>query len=199
MTDAMAHPPTKVIGIDPGTRHLGWGVITREGSRVRHVDSGTIHTTALLSLERRLLEIDEALEAVLARYEPTHAAVETLFFHKDAQAASKLGHARGVVLLACARRGIAVSEYQPAKVKRTLAGRGQAEKRQVALMVKAILGLESLPGEDATDALAIAITHSRTGGFERALADDGAVVVAATHPLRIIEQEFRKRRASRRR
>jgi crossover junction endodeoxyribonuclease RuvC len=89
--------------------------------------------------------------------------VESLFFHKDAQAAAKLGHARGVVLLALARAGVAIAEYPPARVKRTVVGTGQAEKRQVALMVRALLRLADVPPADAADALALAVTHLRLG------------------------------------
>jgi crossover junction endodeoxyribonuclease RuvC len=101
------------------------------------------------------------------------SSVESLFFHKDAQAAAKLGHARGVVLLCLARAGIPIAEYAPAKIKRTIAGSGQADKRQVALMVRAALSLDGLPPADASDALAIAMTHLRLGGLLSALEDAG--------------------------
>ena len=188
----------KVIGIDPGTRHLGWGVIEWQNSRLSHVASGTIHTDTSCELALRLLQIDEELESVLETHTPSQAAVETLFFHKDPQAAAKLGHARGVVLLALARQGIVIGEYQPARVKRTLAGRGQADKRQVALMVRAVLKLEKLPGEDATDALALAITHTRLGGFERAVGRSVANGNGPSQALQEAEQAFRQRRAAHR-
>jgi crossover junction endodeoxyribonuclease RuvC len=151
------------LGIDPGTRFLGWGVVRREGNRLSHVAHGVIRLTPTASLAERLHQLDCALTDVLERHQPDVGSVETLFFHKDAQAAAKLGHARGVVLLNFARRGIAVAEYQPAKVKRTIAGRGQADKRQVALMVRAVLALNELPAGDAADALALAVTHLRVG------------------------------------
>ena len=105
--------------------------------------------------------IDIELRAVIDQYRPDAAAVETLFFHKDAQAASKLGHARGVVLLALCRAAVSIAEYSPALVKRSIGGSGAADKRQVALIVKAALGLDELPRADATDALALAMTHLR--------------------------------------
>ena len=101
--------------------------------------------------------------AVVAEHRPTHASIEGLFFAKDAQAAAKLGHARGVALLVCARAGLPIAEYPPARVKRTVAGGGRAAKGQVAAMVKAILGLRELPAADAADALAVALTHLSDG------------------------------------
>ncbi len=150
-----------VIGIDPGTRYLGWGLVHREGSRLKHVAHGVIVPAKGDPLAQRLLAIDGELSAILDQYRPNAAAVETLFFHKDAQAASKLGHARGVVLLALCRATVSIAEYSPALVKRTVGGSGAADKRQVALIVKAALGLDELPRSDATDALALAMTHLR--------------------------------------
>jgi crossover junction endodeoxyribonuclease RuvC len=151
------------VGIDPGTRHLGWGVVRRDGNRLRHIDHGVIHLDAKQALHLRLRCIDEELGQVLARHHPAVGSVESLFFHKDAQAAAKLGHARGVVLLALARAGIEVAEYAPARVKRTVTGHGQADKQQVARMVCTVLGLENVSGGDAADALALAVTHLRLG------------------------------------
>lgn len=158
------------LGIDPGTRHLGWGVVTREGNRLRHVAHGVIDLDGRQPLPQRLIRIELALEQVIQRYRPTVGSVEGLFFHKDAQAAAKLGHARGVVLLSLSRAGVEVAEYAPARVKRTIAGRGQADKRQVALMIRALLALDELPRPDAADALALAVTHLRAAPLESALA-----------------------------
>jgi crossover junction endodeoxyribonuclease RuvC len=158
------------LGIDPGTRRLGWGVVSRRGNKLTHVSHGIIRLNPKDSLAIRLTHIERGVEQVLAEHRPTVSSVETLFFHKDPQAAAKLGHARGVVLLSLARAGLEVFEYAPAKVKRTVAGGGQADKRQVALMMQALLALKELPGEDATDALALAVTHLRLGlGSERLL------------------------------
>lgn len=158
------------LGIDPGTRHLGWGLVRREGSRLYHVAHGTLHLDAAAPLGCRLLDLDQRLSGLLVEHRPEVAAVETIFFHKDAQAAAKLGHARGVVLLALARQGITIFEYAPARVKRTIAGTGQAKKAQVAQMVCALLGLAATPGADAADALALALTHLRGGELSAALA-----------------------------
>jgi crossover junction endodeoxyribonuclease RuvC len=158
-----------VLGLDPGTRHFGWGLVRREATRVKHVAHGVFTLPAQSPLAERLVVLEKALCDVLATYKPNAAAVESLFFHKDPQAASKLGHARGVVLLVLSRAEIAIAEYSPALVKRTVAGRGAADKRQVALMMQAMFGLEVLPRADATDALALAVTHLRVAHLPTAV------------------------------
>lgn len=157
------------LGIDPGTRKLGWGVVARAGNRLTHVAHGVIALDGSESIASRLVELEGQLTQVIRQHRPNVSSVESLFFNKDAQAAAKLGHARGVVLLCLAREGIPIAEYAPAKIKRTIAGSGQADKRQVALMVRAALSLEGLPPVDASDALAIAMTHLRLGGLLQAL------------------------------
>jgi crossover junction endodeoxyribonuclease RuvC len=164
-----------VLGIDPGTRHLGWGVLSRAGTRVTHVAHGVIDVDEEGSLAERLVEIDTALEAIIAEHRPEVGAVEGLFFHKDAQSAAKLGHARGVVLLRLARAGMAIKEYAPALVKRTVVGKGAADKKQVAMVVSAVLRLPAPPRSDAADALAIAMTHLQVASFEEALGRSGVV------------------------
>lgn len=151
------------LGIDPGTRALGWGVVTQTANRLSHVAHGVIRAPSTEDLSARLVLIADALEQVIRTYQPQMASVETLFFHKDPQAAAKLGHARGVVLLCLERARVTVHEHAPARVKRTLTGHGQADKRQVGMMVRAILNLEELPAADASDALALAITQLRLG------------------------------------
>lgn len=155
--------------MDPGSRHFGWGVIRAEGNRIAHVAHGVIDVDPSLSLARRLAQLDARLAEVIERYRPQVGSVETLFFHRDAQAAAKLGHARGVALLGLARAGVEVAEYAPAHVKRAVAGKGNADKRQVAHMVSALLALDSPPRADAADALALAITHCRRGPIDRAM------------------------------
>jgi len=164
-----------VLGIDPGTRHLGWGLVERKGNRLQTLAYGVISPDPKLPLAERLVVIEVELVAVIERYRPDAAAVESLFFHKDPQAAAKLGHARGVVLLSIARAKVDFFEYAPAKVKRVIAGGGAAEKRQVALMMKALLGLTDLPRADATDALALAVTHLRLGPMAKLAPGSGAV------------------------
>jgi crossover junction endodeoxyribonuclease RuvC len=142
------------------------------------VAHGVIALDGSESIAERLVELEGQLTRVIREHRPHVSSVESLFFHKDAQAAAKLGHARGVVLLCLAREGIPIAEYAPAKIKRTIAGTGQAEKRQVALMVRAGLALDALPPPDAADALAIAMTHLRLGGLLQALAESRPAPVA---------------------
>ncbi len=148
----------KVLGIDPGTRHCGWGVVTREGTRVKHIAHGIIHLDADAELATRLVKLEADLDAIAREFVPSMASIETLFFAKDLQAASKLGHARGVALLVCARAGLSIYEFAPTLVKKAVAGSGRAEKIQVARMVRMLLGLAEVPPADAADALALAIT-----------------------------------------
>ncbi|MFT3772819.1 MAG: crossover junction endodeoxyribonuclease RuvC [Minicystis sp.] len=160
----------KVLGIDPGTRHMGWGVLSRVGTKIEHIAHGVIDADEKAPLADRLVTIDTALTEILATHRPDVGAVEGLFFAKDAQSAAKLGHARGVVLLRLARDGITIREYAPALVKRTVAGKGAAEKRQVAMVVTAMLRLKEPPRLDASDALAIALTHLAVASYEAAVA-----------------------------
>ena len=172
------------LGIDPGTRLLGWGVVRLDGTRMRHLAHGVLRLDETAPLAERLCQIDRDLGVLIARHRPDVGSVESLFFHKDAQAAAKLGHARGVVLLALGRAGVRVTEYAPARVKRTIAGRGQADKRQVALMVRALLALDETPPADAADALAIAMTHLRLAPFEAALRRSEELVPVRPRPRR---------------
>lgn len=148
-----------VIGLDPGTRRFGWGVVRRVGTRLSHVAHGVLDVERRGELGDRLVAIESELVAIIAHHQPEQASIESLFFAKDAQAAAKLGHARGVALLVCARAGLPSFEYAPARVKRTIAGGGRADKAQVAQMIRVVLGLEEVPRPDAADALAIAVTH----------------------------------------
>jgi len=149
------------IGIDPGTINLGWGVIASEGNRLRHVAHGVIRMPPDDALSARLVRIADELDQVLAQFTPDLGSVEGIFFDKNAQSAAKLGHARGVVLLCLERHQVKLREHAPARVKRTLTGNGRAEKDQVARMVCAVLGLDTLPPADASDALALAMTELR--------------------------------------
>jgi crossover junction endodeoxyribonuclease RuvC len=153
----------RALGIDPGTLRLGWGIVERDGNRLVHVAHGVIALEPGAPLSERLVGIADGLEALIEKYAPTVGAVEALFFNKDAQAAAKLGHARGVAMLCLGRAELEVGEYPPARVKQTVVGSGRAEKQQVAMMVKALLGLSALPPLDAADALAVSITHLRIG------------------------------------
>jgi crossover junction endodeoxyribonuclease RuvC len=160
----------RVIGIDPGTRHLGWGVLTRTGTRIEHVAHGVIDTDLDGSLAERLVEIDTELERVIRELAPDVGAVETIFFSKNANSAAKLGHARGVILLRLARAGMPIHEYAPTLVKRSVAGKGAADKKQVAMVMTAILRLAAPPRSDAADALAVALTHLHAANFQAMVA-----------------------------
>ena len=149
----------RVLGIDPGSRRTGWGVVQLEGTRLRPIASGTISVAASLALPARLRRIHEGLAEVISLHQPESVAVEEIFFAKHANAALKLGQARGIALLVAAQSEIDVHEYPPAIVKRTVVGRGGADKVQVGRLVSALLGLRAPPEEDAADALAVAITH----------------------------------------
>jgi crossover junction endodeoxyribonuclease RuvC len=149
-----------VLGVDPGTIRTGWGVVKRVGPRLHGLDAGVIEARKDAPLETRLLVMHRGLCAVIAEHTPSCMAVEDVFA-KHARSALTLGQARGVVLLAGALAELEVSSYSPALVKRSVAGRGQAPKEQLARIVGAMLGWRELPVADATDALAIAITHAQ--------------------------------------
>ncbi|MEL7090010.1 MAG: crossover junction endodeoxyribonuclease RuvC [Pseudomonadota bacterium] len=152
----------RILGIDPGLRHMGWGVIEAEGSRLRHIANGVCHSDGD-DLGARLLSLHAQLEAVLADHAPQAAAIEQTFVNKDGAGTLKLGQARGVAMLALAQAGLAIGEYAPNAVKKTVVGVGHADKRQVAHMVRVQLPGVDLAGPDAADALAIAICHAHHG------------------------------------
>jgi len=160
MTSAPIRSPVRIIGIDPGLRRTGWGVIETEGNRLIYVACGSVEPPDNLPLARRLLAIHEGLAAVLGDFKPAEAAVEATFVNKDGVATLKLGQARGVAMLAPAMFGISVAEYAPNQVKKTVVGAGHAEKSQVQVMLKILLPKAEPPSADAADALAIAITHA---------------------------------------
>ena len=151
--------PKRVLGIDPGSTRTGWGVVERNGQTARGIAAGVIRISERASLGARLEAIHRGISEVIAEHQPDAVAIEDIFFARYAQAALMLGHARGVALLAAAQAGHVVATYPPAVVKRAIVGSGRAEKTQVAQLVGALLGLKELPGIDATDALAIALTH----------------------------------------
>jgi crossover junction endodeoxyribonuclease RuvC len=149
----------RVLGIDPGLRNLGWGVIDVAGSRLTHVANGVVHSEGE-DLAVRLLSLYRALTAIVRTHAPQAAAVEQTFVNKDAVATLKLGQARGIAMLVPAEAGIAVGEYAPNAIKKAVVGVGHADKGQVAYMVRLQLPGVQLAGPDAADALAIAICHA---------------------------------------
>ncbi|WP_420858527.1 crossover junction endodeoxyribonuclease RuvC [Marivivens marinus] len=150
----------RVIGIDPGLRNLGWGIIDVAGSRLSHVANGTCTSDGKADLASRLLSLHSQLTEVFRTYSPDLAAVEQTFVNKDAVATLKLGQARGIAMLVPAQAGLSVGEYLPNAVKKAVVGVGHADKRQIDHMVRLQLPGVQIAGPDAADALAIAICHA---------------------------------------
>ena len=150
----------RVIGLDPGLRRTGWGVIAAEGTRLTHLANGAVHTDDSLDTPQRLVQLHTELDAVLREHAPDAAAVEESLANKNAKTSLKLGVARGVVLLAPAQAGLQVTQYLPMIVKKAVVGTGHAQKQQVGPMVRRLLPGCELRTEDAADALAVAICHA---------------------------------------
>lgn len=150
----------RILGIDPGLRRTGWGVIESDGNRLIYVGCGSIEARETLPLAERLVVIHDGLSRILNEFNPVEAAVEQTFVNKDGAATLKLGQARGVAMLAPARFGISVAEYAPNKVKKTVVGAGHADKTQIRVMLGILLPKADPKSADAADALAIAITHA---------------------------------------
>src|SRR4029077_3258236 len=150
----------RVLGLDPGLRHTGWGVIDVAGNRLTHVADGVVHAATDQPLAMRLVSLFRPIPAVLERFQPDEAAVEETFVNRNPASTLKLGVARGVVLLAPAERGLPVAEYSATVIKRAVVGRGHAEKAQVQMMVRRILPVCDIGERDAADALAVAICHA---------------------------------------
>lgn len=150
----------RVVGLDPGLRRTGWGVIDAEGSRLVHVANGTVETDDKLSTAERLVQLHEGLQAMLKTYGPAEAAVEESLVNKNAKSTLKLGVARGVVLLVPALGGLPVAQYLPMIVKKAVVGTGHAAKEQVEMMVGRLLPGVSVATADSADALAVAICHA---------------------------------------
>ncbi len=160
----------RVIGIDPGLRNLGWGVIEAEGVRLRHIANGICHSDPSATLAARLMDLHTQLTRVMMQYAPQTAAVEQTFVNKDAVATLKLGSARGIALLVPAQAGLEVGEYAPNAVKKAVVGVGKAAKEQVEHMVRMQLPGVVIAGPDAADALAIAICHAFHSQSARSMA-----------------------------
>ena len=158
-----------IIGLDPGLGCTGWGVIAAQGNRLSHVANGQIRTDAKAELPARLVELHDRLTALIAEHRPEGAAVEEVFVNANPQSTLKLGQARGVILLAAARRGLEVGEYAPRLIKKAVVGVGGAEKAQVHAMIQRLLPGVKIGGADAADALAVAITHAHHLASRRAL------------------------------
>lgn len=156
---------TRILGVDPGSRSTGFGIIEIMGSKLRHVASGRISVRGE-DLPARLQHIFEALSGLIAAHEPQEFAVERVFVHRNAASALKLGHARGAALLAAVTRALPVYEYTPTQIKQSITGKGHAGKEQIQYMTRLLLSLPALPGSDAADALAVAVCHGHTRGTQ---------------------------------
>jgi crossover junction endodeoxyribonuclease RuvC len=165
----------RIIGIDPGLRRTGWGVIDVAGNSLVFVGAGTVRSEDTAELAARLVQLHDGLSHIIDEHVPAEAAVEATFVNKDASATLKLGQARGIAMLVPAMRGLRVAEYAPNAVKKAVIGVGHGDKTQIAMMVKVLLPRARFDGADAADALAIAICHAHhrqsvTGRLAAALA-----------------------------
>jgi crossover junction endodeoxyribonuclease RuvC len=156
----MARRPIRILGIDPGLRRTGWGLIEVDGNRLIHIACGSLETSERAGLGARLLAIHDGLIAVIERYHPHEAAVEATFVNTNAVATLKLGQARGIAMLVPAKAGLTVAEYAPNVVKQTVVGTGHGEKMQIRMMIGVLLPKADPQSEDAADALAIAVCHA---------------------------------------
>ncbi len=163
----------RVLGVDPGTLTSGYGIVAEEDHKLFHVASGGISPSAKQPFPKRLKKIYEELEKIIEKYRPHAVVVEDLFVSKNMKSALKLGHARGVAILAAMNAGLPVYEYAPLEVKQAVVGNGHAEKEQVQDMVQRLLKLSGSPSPDAADALACAICHAHGGMGLGALATAG--------------------------
>lgn len=152
--------PIRILGIDPGLRRTGWGVIACEGNRLSFLACGSVETSERAELAMRLVDIHDGLLRVIEDFQPDEAAVENTFVNANASATLKLGQARGVALLIPARAGLAVAEYAPNLVKKTVVGTGHGEKKQIRMMIGILLPKADPQSDDAADALAIAVCHA---------------------------------------
>jgi len=155
----------RILGIDPGSRVTGYGVIDAVGTELRFVACGVVKTTASYPFAVRINEIFDGINEVVQTHEPSVAAVEDIFLSANPRTAIKLGQARGAAVVAAMQNGLSVSDYSPRLVKQAVAGYGQAEKEQVQQMVRVLLNLKGKPSSDAADALAVAICHANNSRF----------------------------------
>ena len=156
--------PIRILGIDPGLRRTGWGLIEVDGNRLIYIACGSVATSDKVSLAERLVTIHDGLVKVMEEFTPEEAAVEATFVNKDASATLKLGQARGVAMLVPAARGIPVAEYAPNQIKKSVVGTGHAGKQQIHHMVRVLLPKSRAASADAADALAVAICHAHHRG-----------------------------------
>ena len=156
--------PIRILGVDPGLRNTGWGVIEAQGSRLSFIACGRVRSDAARNMGERLRQLHEGLMQVIAEHSPQEAAIEETFVNRDPQSALKLGQARGVALTAPALAGLVIAEYAANLVKKTVVGAGHADKKQVEMMVRVLLPAAQGASADAADALAVAICHAQHRG-----------------------------------
>jgi crossover junction endodeoxyribonuclease RuvC len=156
----MGRQSIRILGIDPGLRRTGWGLIEADGNRLIHIACGSLETSDRAHLSERLLAIHDGLLAVIERFAPQEAAVEATFVNSNAVATLKLGQARGIAMLVPAKAGLSVAEYAPNLVKKSIVGAGHGEKAQIRMMIGVLLPKADPRSEDAADALAIAVCHA---------------------------------------
>ncbi|MBV1697359.1 MAG: crossover junction endodeoxyribonuclease RuvC [Hyphomicrobiales bacterium] len=152
--------PIRILGIDPGLRRTGWGVVEIAGNRLGFIGCGSVATNNEASLAARLLVIHDGLMRILDQFRPDEAAVEATFVNKDAKATLKLGQARGIAIVVPAKAGVPVSEYAPNLVKKSIVGAGHGDKAQIRMMIGVLLPKADPSSDDAADALAVAVTHA---------------------------------------
>ncbi len=155
----------KVLGIDPGSRTTGWGIVEGIPGGLRHIDNGNITPSPKLSFHARLFEIYSDIRSLIEKHSPDACAVENIFVAKNVRSSLILGHARGSVIIAATSANLHIGEYTPAQVKKALSGTGTATKEQIQRMVQIVLGLPEPACEDASDALAVAICHLNCAAF----------------------------------
>lgn len=159
----------RLLGLDPGLQHTGWGLIEAEGNSLRHLANGSIASDSSLDLAQRLVQLYEGIEKVIGEWQPDEAAVEETFVNKNPVSTLKLGQARGISLLVPALHNVEVTEYAPNKIKKSVVGAGHAGKDQIHIMVKMLLPGCKIHNEHSADALAVAICHAHYAGTNRRL------------------------------
>lgn len=159
------NPPIRILGIDPGLRKTGWGIVLSEGSKLSFVACGCVESEAALPLSERLRQLHDGLTRIIAAFAPDEVAVEETFVNRDPQSALKLGQARGIALVVPALAGLSVAEYAANLVKKTVVGVGHADKKQVQMMIRVLLPKADTTSADAADALAVAICHAQHRGM----------------------------------
>jgi len=177
-----AHSVKRILGIDPGSRFTGYGIVDLDGDQIRWVASGCIKIKAD-DLAHKLRIIAQGLNEILDAHQPDESAIEQVFLHRNVDSALKLGQARGAAISTVALRGLAVSEYSPSQIKKSVVGKGNAAKEQVQHMMKALLCLSRIPQEDAADALAVAVCHAQSCQTQARLSTMSRLQDRSGHPL----------------